>query len=331
MPGRAADSCLACIAHCSRRSLQNRATGWPLAAPAGCLPSCSARAQPHFAGAAAAGGAGPRRTAARLERPRAQRGRGAQAGQPAPPHGPSSRVRQRRQQHGAAPGWLAACACRQQCHRRAGPTSWLGGAAAGGQRCGGGGARGGARRGRLPLLRRHRLQQGAGEAVQARALRAAVCRPAKPVCTAGCCTSVPRPWLSRSATWHPATAPWRATTTQALPDPQPHPACSGLHKPDDQTVLPPPEAAAFVAPLPVRALPGVGACQLAAAATAAWRRSALRLHAGAPGPHASSTALCPLPRVQDGAGASAAGRGHGRRPSGAAARAPGRRPGPPPG
>lgn len=34
--------------------------------------------------------------------------------------------------------------------------------------------------------------------------------------------------------------------------------CSGLHKPDDQTVLPPPEAAAFVAPLPVRALPGVG-------------------------------------------------------------------------
>ena len=36
--------------------------------------------------------------------------------------------------------------------------------------------------------------------------------------------------------------------------------CSGLHKPDDQTVLPPPEAAAFVAPLPVRALPGVGEC-----------------------------------------------------------------------
>ncbi|KAL4422612.1 hypothetical protein ABPG75_008809 [Micractinium tetrahymenae] len=34
--------------------------------------------------------------------------------------------------------------------------------------------------------------------------------------------------------------------------------CSGLHKPDDQTVMPPPEAAAFVAPLPVRALPGVG-------------------------------------------------------------------------
>ena len=27
---------------------------------------------------------------------------------------------------------------------------------------------------------------------------------------------------------------------------------SGLHKPDDQTVLPPPEAAAFLAPLPVR-------------------------------------------------------------------------------
>lgn len=36
------------------------------------------------------------------------------------------------------------------------------------------------------------------------------------------------------------------------------PARSGLHKPDDQTILPPPEAAAFVAPLPVRALTGVG-------------------------------------------------------------------------
>lgn len=34
--------------------------------------------------------------------------------------------------------------------------------------------------------------------------------------------------------------------------------CSGLHKPDDQTVLPPPQADIFVAPLPVRALPGVG-------------------------------------------------------------------------
>ena len=31
---------------------------------------------------------------------------------------------------------------------------------------------------------------------------------------------------------------------------------SGLHKPDDQTVLLPPDAADFVAPLPVRALPG---------------------------------------------------------------------------
>lgn len=31
---------------------------------------------------------------------------------------------------------------------------------------------------------------------------------------------------------------------------------SGLHKPDDQTVILPPDAAAFVAPLPVRALPG---------------------------------------------------------------------------
>jgi nucleotidyltransferase/DNA polymerase involved in DNA repair len=34
---------------------------------------------------------------------------------------------------------------------------------------------------------------------------------------------------------------------------------SGLHKPDDQTLLPPCEAADTVAPLPVRALPGVGA------------------------------------------------------------------------
>ncbi|KAK9867449.1 hypothetical protein WJX84_000515 [Apatococcus fuscideae] len=32
----------------------------------------------------------------------------------------------------------------------------------------------------------------------------------------------------------------------------------GLHKPDDQTTLPPPEAAAFVASLPARAIPGVG-------------------------------------------------------------------------
>jgi impB/mucB/samB family len=31
---------------------------------------------------------------------------------------------------------------------------------------------------------------------------------------------------------------------------------SGLHKPDDQTVLPPPVAASFVAPLPVRSLTG---------------------------------------------------------------------------
>lgn len=33
---------------------------------------------------------------------------------------------------------------------------------------------------------------------------------------------------------------------------------SGLHKPDDQTVLFPSEAAAFMAPLPLRAIPGVG-------------------------------------------------------------------------
>ena len=31
---------------------------------------------------------------------------------------------------------------------------------------------------------------------------------------------------------------------------------SGLHKPDDQTVLLPPDVLEFVAPLPVRALPG---------------------------------------------------------------------------
>lgn len=36
------------------------------------------------------------------------------------------------------------------------------------------------------------------------------------------------------------------------------PCHAGLHKPDDQTVLLPPEAASFVVPLPVRALPGVG-------------------------------------------------------------------------
>ena len=33
---------------------------------------------------------------------------------------------------------------------------------------------------------------------------------------------------------------------------------SGLHKPDDQTVLRPCQAADFVAPLPLRAIPGVG-------------------------------------------------------------------------
>lgn len=38
---------------------------------------------------------------------------------------------------------------------------------------------------------------------------------------------------------------------------------SGLHKPNDQTVLPPPLAAAFVAPLPLRSLPG-------ALATCTW-------------------------------------------------------------
>lgn len=33
---------------------------------------------------------------------------------------------------------------------------------------------------------------------------------------------------------------------------------SGLHKPDDQTVLHPSEAVNFVGPLPLRAIPGVG-------------------------------------------------------------------------
>ena len=32
---------------------------------------------------------------------------------------------------------------------------------------------------------------------------------------------------------------------------------SSLHKPDDQTVLLPPDTLDFVAPLPVRALPGM--------------------------------------------------------------------------
>ena len=31
---------------------------------------------------------------------------------------------------------------------------------------------------------------------------------------------------------------------------------SGLHKPNDQTIMPPPFAAAFLGPLPVRAIPG---------------------------------------------------------------------------
>lgn len=33
---------------------------------------------------------------------------------------------------------------------------------------------------------------------------------------------------------------------------------SGLHKPNGQTAITPPAAAAFIAPLPLRALPGVG-------------------------------------------------------------------------
>jgi hypothetical protein len=33
---------------------------------------------------------------------------------------------------------------------------------------------------------------------------------------------------------------------------------SGLHKPDDQTLLLPPHASQFVATLPVRAIPGIG-------------------------------------------------------------------------
>ncbi len=31
---------------------------------------------------------------------------------------------------------------------------------------------------------------------------------------------------------------------------------SGMHKPDDQTILLPPDAPAFVAPLPARTIPG---------------------------------------------------------------------------
>ncbi|EFN52390.1 hypothetical protein CHLNCDRAFT_138846 [Chlorella variabilis] len=54
--------------------------------------------------------------------------------------------------------------------------------------------------------------------------------------------------------------------------------CSGLHKPDDQTVLPPPEGAAFVAPLPVRALPGVG-YKMEQALTAAGLATAADLRA----------------------------------------------------
>lgn len=61
--------------------------------------------------------------------------------------------------------------------------------------------------------------------------------------------------------WPQATPPNTAFATPStlLPTrpPPPH-THSGLHKPDDQTVMPPAEAAAFVAPLPVRALPGVG-------------------------------------------------------------------------
>jgi hypothetical protein len=72
---------------------------------------------------------------------------------------------------------------------------------------------------------------------------------------------------------------------------------SGLHKPDDQTVMPPPEAAAFVAPLPARALPGGAAgwhCPCCCPGTAA----------AAGGPHARPMQRCCLPRARKAAGTS---------------------------
>ncbi|KIZ00971.1 DNA polymerase iota subunit [Monoraphidium neglectum] len=57
---------------------------------------------------------------------------------------------------------------------------------------------------------------------------------------------------------------------------------SGVHKPDDQTILPPPEAWAFLEPLPVRALPGIGyklaqqLAQLGVATVAELRRVSLQ-------------------------------------------------------
>jgi DNA polymerase iota len=57
---------------------------------------------------------------------------------------------------------------------------------------------------------------------------------------------------------------------------------SGLHKPDAQTNLPADEAARFVAPLPVRVLPGVGACVERALHTLGIARvSDLRAHSPA--------------------------------------------------
>ena len=43
---------------------------------------------------------------------------------------------------------------------------------------------------------------------------------------------------------------------------------SGMHKPDDQTILLPPDAPAFVATLPVRAIPGICAFKVLTLSTA---------------------------------------------------------------
>lgn len=59
---------------------------------------------------------------------------------------------------------------------------------------------------------------------------------------------------------------------------------AGLHKPDDQTVLLPSEAVAFVASLPLRALPGVG-----------YRMEAELTAMGARLTHASTPENCSAP------------------------------------
>lgn len=183
-----------------------------------------------------------RRPAAALAGPRALRRRAADSGQPAPTHGSAG---------AAGASWLSrrpTCASRR-CRCAARP--WRVGAAAAPGRCHcRRGAGGGAARGGIPHLCGHRLQQDAGQAVQVGA-RGTALMPPRGV-RVGC---VLKSRLLDSC-----------LVATLLPS-----ACSGLHKPDDQTVLPPHEAAAFVAPLPVRALPGVGerclpACQMPHAA-----------------------------------------------------------------